>query len=128
MTLKVTPKARADIRDCLLWSARQFGKSAARRYKELLEVSILELAEDPQRSGSRELEGWPAVRLYHLRHSRKRAPVEGLVVKRPRHFIAYRIASGETIEILRILHDSMDVATRLEIQAHTSLTREGDEE
>lgn len=49
------------------------------------------------------------MRLYHLRHCRKRAELEGLVVKLPRHFILYRSASIGRIQIIRVLHDSMDI-------------------
>ncbi|HCN79344.1 MAG TPA: hypothetical protein DIT13_19445, partial [Verrucomicrobiales bacterium] len=53
------------------------------------------------------------VRIYHLRHSRKAAPVGGLIVKNPRHFIVYRITSDRAIELLRVLHERMDFETQM---------------
>jgi toxin ParE1/3/4 len=53
-----------------------------------------------------------SVRKYHLKHSRKNAAVGGLIVKKPRHFIVYRV-NGDTLEILRVLHDRMDLPRQM---------------
>jgi toxin ParE1/3/4 len=45
--------------------------------------------------------------IYHLSGSRDR--VAGDRVKAPRHFLLYRIETGR-VEVLRILHDSRDLA------------------
>ena len=109
MKIEYAERALRDIDDCLFWSARNFGRQAAYRYKTLLSVSIREIANDPALPGHRNLEGFePLVRLYHIRHSRRRADVGGLIVKQPRHFIAYQ-AENDMLTILRDLHDSMDV-------------------
>jgi toxin ParE1/3/4 len=104
-----TARALRDFQDCILWSARNFGKQAAYRYKVLLEVAILDLGENADPIGSDSIEEFNgSVRKYHLRHSRKNAAVGGLIVKKPRHFIVYRV-NGDTLEILRVLHDRMDL-------------------
>jgi len=48
------------------------------------------------------------VRLYHLRHSRRNVADAKDHVKHPRHFLIFRI-KGETLEIGRLLHGSMDI-------------------
>lgn len=97
--------ARSDLRSILRWSLDNFGVAAATRYKHLLLTAFAEISEDPCLVGSREFED---MKLYHLRHSRKRAELDGLVVKAPRHFVLYRSAADGRIEIIRVLHESMD--------------------
>ena len=113
MKIAISSMALEDIEECLIWSASNFGRAAAKRYRQLLAVALSELAENPSIPGSRiQASLQPDIRLYHLSHSRKRAPVEGLVVKRPRHFIVYRVAGEETLEVLRVLDDRMDLESQ----------------
>ena len=98
-----------EIDECLFLSGEEFGFAAAIRYRSLIQTALVEIASNPQPSGSREFEEYrPGARLYHLRHSRRKAAVDGMMVKRPRHFIAY-VKKEDAILILRILHDSMDL-------------------
>ena len=62
----------------------------------------------PERAGSRQIEGgrW----LYHLRSSRGR--LFGSGVRAPRHFLLYR-HDDVRVELLRVLHDAMDLPARL---------------
>jgi toxin ParE1/3/4 len=114
MNLIRTARAVDDIESCLLWSAENFGIPAAHRYRVLLEVALLAIMEDPELPGSKLAEGFDGnVRLYHLRLSRKAAPVGGLIVKNPRHFIVYRATEDGAIELLRVLHERMDFDTRM---------------
>lgn len=107
----VSPAARQDIVDILLWSIEKFGAEAAERYRALLIQAIRDIEADPGRPGSKarpELDA--GARTYHLASSR--INVEGERVKKPRHFILYR--SGSTgLEIARILHDSRDLPRHL---------------
>ncbi len=107
----LSPAARQDIRDILLWSLQKFGRDASQRYRELLIHALRDLTSDPERPGSRarpELEH--SARTYHLALSRSSVPSKR--VKAPRHFILYRIRSTG-IEIGRILHDSRDLLRHL---------------
>ena len=47
------------------------------------------------------------LRLYHIRNSRRRAPASQRVGN-PRHYIVFR-ADENWLDILRVLHDAMDV-------------------
>jgi toxin ParE1/3/4 len=113
MGLRYFPAARNDIKGALLWSAENFGNLAAQRYKKLINTVIDEIDADQELAGSREVEGLQAgIRIYHLKHSRMRAAVDGRVVKKPRHFIAYKVLDGDTV-IVRLLHDRMNLKQRL---------------
>lgn len=50
----ILPAAQRDIESILAWSQEQFGVEARLRYEALLVQAILDVAEDPQRSGSRQ--------------------------------------------------------------------------
>ncbi len=114
MTFRSTRHAVQDVEECIAWSAAKFGKSAARRYQKLIATAIKEIAAKPDLSGSREIKGLQrGIRLYHLRHSRKRAVVGGHIVKRPRHFIVYKVLESGIVEIIRLLHDSMELESHL---------------
>jgi toxin ParE1/3/4 len=114
MRLLRSAKALEDLEACLFWSAENFGIPAAHRYRVLLEVALLAILADPELRGSKRIEGFGGkVRAYHIRHCRKEAPVGGLIVKNPRHFIVYRISDAGSIELLRVLHDRMDFETQL---------------
>jgi toxin ParE1/3/4 len=115
MNLIRTAKAVEDLESCLLWSAESFGIPAAHRYRALLEVALLAILEDPELRGSKPIEGFDGkVKIYHLRHCRQAAPVGGLIVKNPRHFIVYRTMEAGAIELLRVLHERMDMGTQLQ--------------
>ena len=113
MALRYFPAARKDIKEVLKWSAENFGQAAAQRYKKLIGVALAEIAENPKLDHSYELRGLQAgIRLYHLRHSRKRAPVDGQMVRNPRHFVAYAVHDRDTV-IVRVMHDQMEIVEQL---------------
>ena len=68
----------------------------------------LRLLEQRQLENNAKLEWLLAdgVKTYHLRFSRNR--VKGERVKRPRHFLLYRV-TGNLVEVARVLHDSRDL-------------------
>lgn len=103
--------AEQDFVQIIRTSLRDFGRPASIRYKELMSVAIQQVAQNPERHGSRAFE--KGVRLYHLRHVSKQASVDGIVVRKPRHFIAYRVAESGTLQIVRILYDVMDLERHL---------------
>jgi toxin ParE1/3/4 len=114
MALRYFPAARRDIKAALKWSNENFGQEAAQRYKKLIHVVLSEITANPQLDHSHEVHGLQAgIRLYHLRHSRKRAAVDGQFVRNPRHFVAYTVRDEDTL-IVRVLHDRMDLARQLD--------------
>jgi toxin ParE1/3/4 len=110
----LSPSARTDIREVLLWSQERFGQRAAMRYRDLLKQALRDIAADPNRPGSRERpELARGVRTYHLFFSRDRARSGLGVVQRPRHFVVYRHRGEDTIDIIRVLHDAREVERHL---------------
>lgn len=114
MSLRFLPAARKDLTNVLKWSVENFGEAAAARYKRLLSVALSEIAANPSLDGSYEVRGLqPGIRLYHLRHSRPRAAVDGFLVKSPRHFVAYLVRETDTV-IVRVLHERMEIMRHLD--------------
>jgi plasmid stabilization system protein ParE len=66
------------------------------------------LCADPQRSGVQQHEDISGLHLFHLRHARTR----GVSPKQARHIIVF-IYDDATLTILRVLHDSMDIAQQI---------------
>ncbi|MBL9207608.1 MAG: type II toxin-antitoxin system RelE/ParE family toxin [Opitutaceae bacterium] len=114
MALRYLPAARTDIKDALRWSLVNFGQPALRRYQRLIAVAISEVAANTRLTHSYELPALqPGIRLYHLRHSRRRARVDGQVVRAPRHFLVYTVAPDEVV-IVRLLHERIEISRHLE--------------
>lgn len=108
LKFRMAAAAQADVRDIAAHSRRVFGDAAHHRYRALLVQAIQDICVDPYRLGS---VGWPAgtLRIYHLRHSRRRAWVQGQMVLEPRHLLLYEQTQPDMIDILRVLHDAMDL-------------------
>ena len=113
MALRYFPAARNDIKAALKWSTENFGQSASLRYQKLLAVAIAEIAANPELTHSYKVLGLQAgVRIYHLKHSRTRAALDGQIVKEPRHLVAYTVRAGQTA-IVRLLHERMEITGQL---------------
>jgi toxin ParE1/3/4 len=104
----VTATARRDLFVLLATSRVRFGEEAQHRYRLLLEQAIADVATDPRRPGVGRLDEMPGeVWVYHSRRAVTRLQPAHRV-HRPRHVPVFRLR-GENLEILRILHDAMDL-------------------
>lgn len=111
---RLSASAEADIVSLLAWTDARFGDIARRRYEILLVTALRDIASNPERIGSAARpELGPEVRSYHLRHSRENARVPGGIVRRPRHFLLYRVMTPSLIGIGRVLHDAMEIELHL---------------
>jgi toxin ParE1/3/4 len=111
-TFSIAPAALADIASILEWTDAEFGKKA--RLRALLTRAISDIADQPERAGSLSRpEIVDSARTYHLINSRKRVGRGVGQVRQPRHFILYRLCPDGSVEIGRVLHDSMDLARHL---------------
>ncbi|HEY4352058.1 MAG TPA: type II toxin-antitoxin system RelE/ParE family toxin [Paraburkholderia sp.] len=101
-SVRLTKSAEQDFGDIIRWSAEQFGKAQARVYAETLSIAIQDLTSGPAVTGgiARDdiLRG-----LFTLHVTRKG--------RKGRHFIMFRVADRENrvIDVLRVLHDAMDL-------------------
>jgi toxin ParE1/3/4 len=110
--LEVARAAQQDIATILHWSRTEFGAEAANRYRELLAAAITKLRNDPLPANVRALNDLGVgLRSYHLRHAAPQTTEAGRV-RRPRHFIIFR-ADAAVLQIVRVLHESMDLPRRL---------------
>ena len=114
---RLTGPAERDIAELLDWSGDNFGPAARRRYEALVAAALGDIAQDWQRIGSVQREDLGAGRrVYHLRHSRHRDRATTGIVQAPRHIVVYRLTSSDIVTILRVLHDSMDLARHLDVR------------
>jgi len=116
--LRIASTAKDDIEDLLAWSEERFGVAARERYQELLSRALMDIAGDVARPGVRiRPELGSNVFSYHLFFSREGATRPSgrarAKVLRPRHFLLGRIAEPGLVDILRVLHDSMEVSRHL---------------
>ncbi|HMA74240.1 MAG TPA: type II toxin-antitoxin system RelE/ParE family toxin [Xanthobacteraceae bacterium] len=96
--------AELDFANILKWTTENFGAQQSRRYREALVEAIGELASGPDVAGSNARdEIMPGLRTLHVARRGRRG----------RHFLLYRIPRGKVIEIVRILHDRMDLRRHL---------------
>jgi toxin ParE1/3/4 len=91
--------AELDFANILKWTTENFGTRQSRVYRDTIVQAIGELAAGPDVAGFKARdEIMTGLRTLHVaRHGR-----------RGRHFLMYRVRARSTIEIIRILHDSMD--------------------
>ncbi len=111
---RLSTETQGDIAAILSTTHGQFGEQVRVRYEELLVQAILDVAGDPGRPGTLERpELAKGARMYHLRHSRDHVSRSVGRIRKPRHFLLYRLAGDGCVEIGRVLHDSMDLARHL---------------
>jgi toxin ParE1/3/4 len=101
--VRLTAAAEDDFRSILLWTATQFGDAQAGVYAETLSSAVEALAEGPSVLGtmSRNDIGKGLFTLHVARQGR-----------RGRHLVLFRVrrdGGEEAIEVLRLLHDAMDL-------------------
>ncbi len=105
-TIRLSATAEADYEEILRWTASRFGNAQAVSYAELLAASLARLERGPSIAGARQRDEIGAgVRTLHIG-------------RRGRHIILFRTGSerDRTIDVLRILHDAMDLARHVQQQ------------
>ena len=102
--VRLGSEAEKDFRRILKHTADTFGARQAAIYKATLidAVAALESGPDVPGSAARD-EILPRLRSLHVARQGRRG----------RHFVMYRATSGQVIEVLRILHDAMDLARHI---------------
>ena len=102
--VRLASQAEQDLFDIILWTAENFGTKQAEHYAETIGQAIEALYGGPEILGSkvRDEIGMGIRTLHVARQGRK-----------GRHFVAFSVSEGHIINILRLLHDSMDLAIHL---------------
>ena len=111
-TVRLTAAAEADFENIIDWTFDQFGNKQAVAYADTVVAALEALTDGPTTIGVKERPDI-AKGLFTLHVARGN--------RRGRHFVLFRVADRgrtSTIEVLRLLHDSMDV--------HRHIPRAGD--
>ena len=105
-TVRLTDQAAQDVEDILAWTFQQFGSQQLEIYTDAINDALEVLNEVPTAVGVRwhpEL-GEAMATLHVARQGRK-----------GRHLLVFRVSAPESVvEVLRILHDSMDLSRHLD--------------
>jgi toxin ParE1/3/4 len=92
--------AELDFANMVKWTAENFGARQSRVFRDTLIRAIRELGEGPDVIGSKARnEILPGLRTLHVARRGRRGS----------HILIYRAEPQSMIEIVRILHDSMDL-------------------
>lgn len=105
--VRLTAAAETDFQDILRWTLEQFGEAQARVYAETLSMAVEALAGGPTVIGAKTRDD-VARGLYTLHVARQG--------RKGRHFVLFRVGHDqerEVIEVLRLLHDAMDLPRHL---------------
>lgn len=105
--VRLANAAEADFKQILRWTVEQFGSVQARRYAHVVTSALTDLSAGPELIGVRQRDDLGSG-IYTLHVARKG--------NRGRHFVVFRLqaANGQKcIDVLRILHDSMDLEQHL---------------
>ena len=98
--VRLSAAAEVDFANILNSMAYNFGARQSRVYRDTLLRAIGELAGGPDAAGSKARnEIMSGLRTLHVARRGRRGS----------HFLMYRVAPNSTIEIVRILHDRMDL-------------------
>lgn len=100
-TVRLAAAAEQDVTDILRWTARNFGRAQAKTYAKTLAGAVRDLGEGPTAAGCRPRADI-GVGIHTLHVARKGC--------QGRHFVVFRAdADKHVIDVLRLLHDSMDL-------------------
>lgn len=105
--VRLTATAEADYRQILQWTLENFCQAQTRTYAVTLSAALKALSAGPAIPGARERDeiGAQNRTLHVARKGRKR-----------RHFVVFRVddeTGRKVIEVLRLLHDAMDLERHL---------------
>ncbi len=102
-TVRLTKTAESDYQSIIVWTLREFGDLQARSYADTLSAALVALTAGPTTVGAKERSkiGKGVFTLHVARGGHK-----------GRHFVLFRVGLGKHqrhIEVLRVLHDAMDL-------------------
>ena len=99
--VRLADQAELDLLEITIWTAANFGSRQADVYAETITLAIEALHDGPEILGVDEREEiCPDICTLHVAR----------LGRKGRHFVVFRVAPQRTIEVLRLLHDSMDLA------------------
>ena len=104
--VRLTQQAESDLLDISRWTAENFGALQTEFYAETVMLAIEALNGGPEVLGTKTRdEIAPGVRTLHVARQGRKG----------RHFVIFRTAEGQIVEVLRLLHDSMDLSKHVPV-------------
>ncbi|OIP15761.1 MAG: hypothetical protein AUK51_12450 [Comamonadaceae bacterium CG2_30_59_20] len=106
-TVRLTDHAAQDVEDILAWTFQQYGSQQLEIYTDAVNDALEVLNEGPTAVGVRwQPELGEAVATLHVARQGHKG----------RHLLFFRVSASESVvEVLRILHDSMDWSRHLDL-------------
>jgi toxin ParE1/3/4 len=102
--VRLASQAEQDLFNIVSWTAKNFGIHQAEYYAETITLAIEALHDGPAILGSKVRDEIGAgIRTLHVARQGRKG----------RHFVAFSVSEGHIINVLRLLHDSMDLAKHL---------------
>ena len=102
--VRLAEKAERDLLDALVWTTDQFGALQADDYLETLTLALEALTDGPNMVGSKVRDDIGlGIRTLHVAR----------LGRKGRHLVVFRMADGQAIDVIHLLHDSMDLAKHL---------------
>jgi toxin ParE1/3/4 len=102
--VRLANAAERDIVQILQWTALHFGAAQAKTYSNTISTALCALATGPEIAGSRKRdEIAPGIRSLHVAR----------LGRKGRHLVLFRVGGEQIIDVVRVLHDSMDLARHL---------------
>lgn len=99
--IRLHPRAEDDIADVLAYTIERFGFHQYQRYEQIIEEALARVAQRPD--VGRAFPGRAGLFLHSIGRRGQRAS----------HQLLYRTLADGRVEILRLLHDSMDVSRHI---------------
>ena len=102
--VRLAQQAEFDLFEIFKWTAENFGARQAEYYAETVSLAVEALHDEPEILGSKPRDEIAlGIRTLHVaREGRKGRP-----------FVVFRVADEGVLDVLRLLHDSMDLARHL---------------
>ena len=102
--VRLASHAEQDLFNIILWTAENLGTKQAEYYAETISLAIEALHDGPEILGSKVLdEIGMGIRTFHVAREGRKGP----------HFLVFSVSEEHIINVLRLLHDSMDLAIHL---------------
>ncbi len=97
-------QAELDLLEITIWTVEKFGDRQANEYAETISLAIEALHDGPEILGVKERgDIGSGICTFHVACNGRKG----------RHFVVFKASAPYQIEVLRLLHDSMDLARHL---------------
>lgn len=102
--IRLGRQAELDYADILRWTTKHFSKVQAQTYSETVSQAIQTLTVGPEILGSKQRDEIElGIRTLHVAR----------LGRKGRHIVVFRVDGTQTIDVLRLLHESMDLPRHL---------------